>query len=214
MKTLLGSVAIGLGALLCQGVYAQDSTAHTALCKDGTYYDGTTHKGACKGHQGVKDWLDKTTATKSGTAASGAAASGSGTAASGTAASGSSTAASDDTTKKHHKKKDATDTATTPAAASSTSGAAAAPAAAAPTAAAGAAAASTTTTTKHTAPTPAKDIAQKPGGGPGLVWVNSESKVYHCQGDEWYGKTKQGSYMSAADAEKAGAHAAHGKACQ
>ena len=62
MKTLLGSVAIGIGALLCQGVYAQDSAGHTALCKDGTYFDGATHKGACRGHQGVKEWLDKTTA--------------------------------------------------------------------------------------------------------------------------------------------------------
>lgn len=206
MKTLLGSVAIGLGALLCQGVYAQDSASHTALCKDGTYYDGTTHKGACKGHQGVKEWLDKTAAksdTKSDAKSTTAAA-----------------AADDTTTKKHHRKKDA-DTATTtaPAADAKTAATAAAPTAAAPaatatTAATAATAAKEETKAKHTPPTPAKDIVAKPGGGPGFVWVNSESKVYHCQGDEWYGKTKQGSYMSAADAEKAGAHAAHGKACQ
>jgi len=203
MKTLLGSVAIGIGALLCQGVYAQDSAGHTALCKDGTYFDGATHKGACRGHQGVKEWLDKTTAKSDAKT---------------DAKSADTTAAATDdkTTKKHHKKKDA-DTAATAAttAAPATAATTAAPAPAA------AAAATTATTaakeeksTKHTPPTPAKDIVAKPGGGPGLVWVNSESKVYHCQGDEWYGKTKQGSYMSAADAEKAGAHAAHGKACQ
>ncbi|HEX7914305.1 hypothetical protein [Rudaea sp.] len=201
MKTLLGSVAIGIGALLCQGVYAQDSAGHTALCKDGTYFDGATHKGACRGHQGVKEWLDKT-AAKSDTK---------------TDAKSADTAATDDkTTKKHHKKKDAdTATAGTAAAAAATP-AATAPAAAAPaaTAATAATAAKEETKGKHTPPTPAKDIVAKPGGGAGLVWVNSESKVYHCQGDEWYGKTKQGSYMSAADAEKAGAHAAHGKACQ
>jgi DNA uptake protein and related DNA-binding proteins len=47
-----------------------------------------------------------------------------------------------------------------------------------------------------------------PPASPGQVWVNTESKVFHRQGDRWYGKTKEGKYMSEADALKAGYRAA------
>lgn len=42
------------------------------------------------------------------------------------------------------------------------------------------------------------------GGGNGQVWVNLESKIYHYQGDRFYGKTKNGKYMSEQDAVRAG----------
>jgi hypothetical protein len=198
MNTLFVSVAFGLGALLSAGAYAAAPAGAIAQCKDGTYFTGTEHKGACKGHQGVKEWLDKdkaatTTTTPAPTAASDAS-----------------------TTNKSKKTTKAADStaAAAPAAAST--------AAPAPTKTPAAAPAATskpvapppsTATTPHKPPTPASQIAQKPGGGPGMVWVNSSSKVYHCPGDEWYGKTKEGSYMTEAAAKAAGNHGDHGKEC-
>jgi hypothetical protein len=41
-----------------------------------------------------------------------------------------------------------------------------------------------------------------------MVWVNTNSKAYHKSGSRWYGKTKQGQWMTEADAQKAGYHAA------
>src|SRR5215470_16318819 len=42
----------------------------------------------------------------------------------------------------------------------------------------------------------------------GMVWVNTKSGVFHEEGDRWYGKTKEGKFMTEADALKAGYRAA------
>ena len=73
MNTLFVSVAFGLGTLLSAGAYAAAPAGAIALCKDGTYFTGTEHKGACKGHQGVKEWLDKDKAAATTTPAPAAA---------------------------------------------------------------------------------------------------------------------------------------------
>ena len=42
------------------------------------------------------------------------------------------------------------------------------------------------------------------GGGHGLVWVNTETHVYHREGSRFYGTTKKGKYMTEAEAIKEG----------
>ena len=162
-KAILG---LGLGLLVAAATLAAPAGApagSTGICKDGSYYNGPVKKGACRGHQGVKDWWGGDAAAAAPAAATKAAA---------------------------------------PAAA------AAAPAPA-PAAAAAPAAKPASPAAKFTPPATAA-----PGGGPGMVWVNASSKVYHCPSDKWYGKTKQGEYMSEADAKAKGNHPDHGKACQ
>ncbi|WP_201316423.1 DUF3761 domain-containing protein [Dyella sp. EPa41] len=154
-----GLIAVLLAGLLAGPVvHAQQASApagSTGQCKDGSYTDHATKKGACSGHKGVKEWYDTAAAAPAAAA---------------------------------------------PAAAPATAPAAAPAAAPAKTAA--------PSKSMHE---PAATAA--PGGGPGMVWVNSSSKVYHCPNDKWYGKTKSGSYMSEADAKAKGYHADHNKAC-
>jgi DNA uptake protein ComE-like DNA-binding protein len=54
---------------------------------------------------------------------------------------------------------------------------------------------------------PPASEASSPAQAPpsrGMVWVNTETKVFHREGDKWYGNTKHGKYMTESDALKAG----------
>lgn len=244
MKNIFFATVLGIGLLATAGVYAADAPAGaTAQCKDGTYSTSTTHKGACKGHQGVQTWLDKSDAATSSSKATSTksssktdssssskttstkAASAKSTAATSDSGSGTPIAKCKDGTTfngtshrgacKGHKGVDTwldTPAAGGAAATPTTSTAAKAPPPAAPASAPSMAPSSTPAKTASP-PTPSSDIKAQPGGGPGKVWVNSGTKVYHCQDDQWYGKTKEGSYMTEAQAKAGGNRAARGKDC-
>jgi len=62
-----------------------------------------------------------------------------------------------------------------------------------------------------TAPASKPTSAQQqtpPVNSAGLVWVSTDSGVYHQPDTRWYGKTKQGKYKTEADAQKASYRAA------
>lgn len=65
-------------------------------------------------------------------------------------------------------------------------------------------AAATAPTKASSAPSVQEIAAAKASG---KVWVNTETRVYHKSG-RWYGKTKQGKFMTESEAKTAGYKAA------
>jgi hypothetical protein len=59
----------------------------------------------------------------------------------------------------------------------------------------------------ETKPDSSNEIAQSPPEKR-MVWVNLNIRVYHKEGERWYGKSKKGKFMSESDAQKAGFRAA------
>jgi hypothetical protein len=166
MKIGLTMIALVAGLASAASGHAKAPAGSTGECKDGSYTEAASKRGACAGHSGVKTWFGKSDDAAKTTAAPAAAA-------------------------------------PTPATAAP---ATAAPAATAPTPKPAAA-------TAKPAATTAMPTQAAPGGGPGKVWVNASTKVYHCPSDTWYGKTKDGQYMTEADAKVKGDRPASGKPC-
>jgi hypothetical protein len=50
-------------------------------------------------------------------------------------------------------------------------------------------------------------VAKKPPQK-GMVWVNTDSGIFHKEGSRWYGKTREGKFMSESEAVKDGYHEA------
>ncbi len=46
------------------------------------------------------------------------------------------------------------------------------------------------------------------------VWLNTSSRVYHCPGSDWYGRTARGEYLSEAEARKRGGRPSGGRPCR
>jgi len=46
-----------------------------------------------------------------------------------------------------------------------------------------------------------------------VVWVNPPSRIYHCPGTQFFGSTREGEYMSEAEARARGNRASERKAC-
>jgi hypothetical protein len=166
MKVVIRLMTIAAGLLMAQSALAQAPAGSTGQCKDGTYTTSASKSGACRGHQGIKEWY------------------------------GTAPAAPASSAKPTSKSANATPPPSTPASP--------------PAAAANPAAGATTPKATHTS---TSNMAQAPGGGPGMVWLNTDSNIYHCPGTQYYGKTKQGAYMSEADAKAKGAHADHNHPC-
>jgi len=170
-------------ALASPSLAQQMPAGSTGLCKDGTYTNAETKRGACRGHGGVKDWYAANSKTEKSAKA---------------------------------EKSEKTQKTTTQSEKSSTRTEKSAKATSAPTAPATTTGAATAPADKMASTSRApKDMRTEaaPGGGAGKVWVNTATNTYHCSGDQWYGKTKAGEYMTELQAKAKGAHAARGKAC-
>lgn len=205
-KPLLAATAL----LVAFGAQAQAPAGapagSTVLCNDGTYASPAHKAGACRGHQGVKTWFGSDDGSagnaKAGAATAGAATAGAATAGAATAGAAAAGGAAAGTASNAGK------------AASTALPANPAPAGTASSSAGNAASAMrSSNNTGSPARLAPPTQAAAPGGGAGMVWVNDETKVYHCMGDRYYGKTKHGEYMSEAQAKAGGSHAAHNKAC-
>jgi hypothetical protein len=234
VKKLLIPLGIAL-ATAASGAWAKAPADATGECKDGTYTTSASKEGACSSHGGVKKWTakeDKSSSKSSGastkaakedkpasaksskTAAAEKPANATGECKDGTytdAASksgacsghkgvktwyGASSSGGSSKSSKESSKSSAGGSSSMGGSSSSMGGSTSSMGSASP-----------------SKSTPKSTSASAAGGGNGKVWVNTDSKVYHCESDALYGKTKQGEYMTESQAKASGARPSRGKEC-
>ena len=77
VKATIRLMVMAAGLMASHALMAQVPAGSTGQCKDGTYSTAASKQGACRGHQGVKDWwaaAAPATGAKAATAAATAAA--------------------------------------------------------------------------------------------------------------------------------------------
>jgi len=197
VKKLLIPLGIALAATASLA-WAKAPADATGECKDGTYTTSASKEGACSSHGGVKKWMAKEDKSSSKSSKSSAAAS---------------TAEKPANATGECKDGTYTDSASKSGACSGHKGVKTWYGAKD-----GGASATSSKTTSNSAMPKTRSASSgsnmaAAGGGAGKVWVNTDSKVYHCEKDALYGKTKQGEYMTESQAKASGARAARGKEC-
>jgi hypothetical protein len=238
MKLLVASMVISAGLLFANPSQAKVPVGATALCTDGSYSHAKSEKGACSSHGGIKNWYatsqpatGKAAAAKPELAPMRSSKPKASTApdANSTAAAapmpGVSAVCKDGSNYYGESRKGACSGhsgvkswygKTAPSANAPAAATAASPKhePVAPTPAAASTAPALMSAPARAARAPVAMSTRPPSvGGPGMVWVNTSTKVYHCSNDRWFGRTKRGEYMLEADAKAKGFRPEHGKFC-
>lgn len=208
--SLVVPLTFAVGVALSGVTMAQAPAGSTGQCKDGSYTSAETKRGACAGHGGVKDWYAQAGKSEEKGAKS-AKSEEKPTKAAKSDEKAAKSAKSDEKAAKSAKADEKATKSTKSEEKAAKSSTASTPATAG--AAAGTAASTGSMAAASKSAPKGMRAEAAPGGGAGKVWLNTSSNVYHCSGDEWYGKTKSGEYVSEADAKAKGARAARGKGC-
>ena len=201
----------------------------TALCKDGSYYTGEKKQGACRGHQGIKEWYgppaNNEKAVPPARTSAPAASSTATPASSANQRPADATGLCNDGTyytgatkrgacRGHQGVKEWYGSPGDPGKSPATAEVPTSAAAPKPSPSSSAATPPANTQPEPVSKSETRTVTPAPGGGANKVWLNTSSNVYHCPGSRYYGTTKAGAYMTEAEAKAKGGRPDHDKPCE